>query len=299
MPKVRRLSLLCRRWVLTTLTMVLPAALLANPPQHRHFKTSDGVTLHYLEAGQGDKTIVFIPGWLMPAAIFEGQLKALSVNHRVLAFDPRSQGQSDITPLSHAPQRRMQDLQEFFQAAKLREFVLVGWSLGVLEVLDYLANHQPSGLRGLVLVDNSVGEGKAPPARASDFSATMQDPQKREAYLRQFSQGMFRTPPSPQMMQAILESVLRVPPGVAVQLINQPYPRTHWSQSLAKQTVPVLYAVRPRFKDQGDALRAKRDPQLIQVEIFNNAGHALFVDEASRFNQLVDEFCRMAFARQR
>ena len=40
---------------------------LAGAPQHRYFKTSDGVRLHYLEAGTGPETLVFVPGWMMPA----------------------------------------------------------------------------------------------------------------------------------------------------------------------------------------------------------------------------------------
>jgi len=34
------------------------------------FTTSDGVKLHYLEAGQGP-AIVFVPGWTMPGWIWE------------------------------------------------------------------------------------------------------------------------------------------------------------------------------------------------------------------------------------
>jgi hypothetical protein len=33
------------------------------------FKTSDGIRIHYIEAGKG-QPIVFIPGWTMPAWIW-------------------------------------------------------------------------------------------------------------------------------------------------------------------------------------------------------------------------------------
>ena len=69
--------------------LLCPILLWANPVQHHTFKTSDGVRLHYLEAGSGPQTIVFIPGWLMPAAVFEQQLIDLSNQYRVLALDPR------------------------------------------------------------------------------------------------------------------------------------------------------------------------------------------------------------------
>ena len=59
----------------------------AAPARDGSFVTSDGVRLHYLEAGSGDRAIVFIPGWLMPAAVFERQLAALSGEFRILALD--------------------------------------------------------------------------------------------------------------------------------------------------------------------------------------------------------------------
>jgi len=66
------------------------------------FTTSDQVRLRYLEAGQGT-AILFIPGWLMPADIWEPQLRELSKEYHVVALDPRSQGQSDITPRGNDP----------------------------------------------------------------------------------------------------------------------------------------------------------------------------------------------------
>ena len=55
----------------------------ANPIHHRYFTSSDGVRLHYLEAGKGERTLVFIPGWVMPAAVASRPvLKARSTMRR-------------------------------------------------------------------------------------------------------------------------------------------------------------------------------------------------------------------------
>lgn len=276
-----------------------PALALATPVQHHTFKTSDGVRLHYIEAGRGDKTIVLIPGWLMPAAVFEKQFTDLSKSYRVLALDPRSQGLSEVTTLSHAPKRRIQDISEFLKAAKVRDFILAGWSLGVLESLDFVANYKPEGLRGLILIDNSVGEGRPPAGRRSNFAQTMNDPVKREQYMRTFSQDIYRKPPPPILAKAVLDSALQAAPNVAIQLLNQPYPRTYWSETLQKQQIPVLYAIRPWLKEQGEALQKKRARDLITIEMFDKAGHALFVDEAESFNQAVLKFSQQAFARKK
>ena len=64
--------------------------------QSRFFVTSDGVRLHYLEAGPPTgHTIVFVPGWTMPAWIWGPQIQAFALRYHVVAFDPRGQGDSD------------------------------------------------------------------------------------------------------------------------------------------------------------------------------------------------------------
>jgi pimeloyl-ACP methyl ester carboxylesterase len=55
----------------------------ANASSSAQFRTSDGVELRYLEAGSGP-TLVFVPGWTMPAEIWEHQLRHFASTHRVL-----------------------------------------------------------------------------------------------------------------------------------------------------------------------------------------------------------------------
>ena len=264
------------------------------------FKTSDGVRLHYVEAGKGDRTIVFAPGWMMPASVFDAQVRELSKKHRVVAFDPRSQGKSEVFHGSHSPERRCKDLDELLRAAKADGPILAGWSLGVMEVLDYLAHYKPTNLAGLILIDNSIGEGgspgaaSAPPPKVSSTKPLPEpDPDQRAAYLKRFTLGLTKKPMAPAMFDAIFASARQVPYPAARELINKPYPRAYWRDTLLAQRVPILYAVRPRFEAQGRMLCAKR-PGQAQLEVFSDAGHALFIDEPARFNRLVGEFVERA-----
>ena len=272
----------------------LPA--LAVPVGSKFFTNRDGLRLHYLEAGHGQKTVVLIPGWLMPAAVFRLQLEVLGDQFRVLAFDPRSQGQSDISTEPHDPVRRMADMEDFLRAAGVSDYVLAGWSLGVLESLDFIERKPQAGLRGLILIDNSIGEGTPPRPSARSSKRSSTNPREREQYLRDFSRGIFRTPPPDDIGEAVLRSALQVPVGAANQLIAQPYPRTYWREIVSRQQIPVLYAIRPRLREQGEALLASKGAQLAQVEVFEDAGHALFVDAAPRFNALTADFARRAFS---
>lgn len=270
-------------------SVVVAGPVLAQTPTiaSHEFRTTDGVRLHYLEAGSGEPALIFIPGWLMPAQIFEEQLRALSGHHRVLALDPRSQGQSELATGGHSAQRRAADIREFIERVQPGPFVLVGWSLGVMEGLDYVERTRPDELRGLVLVDNSIGEAAPPSAPPRDRQAVARPVSRRERMLA-FVRGMFSRPPPPHLLHVIDDSVLRVPEPVAAELLAKPYPREYYKQAIYRAGVPVLYAIRPRFEAQGEALCAHLPTA--RVSVYPSAGHALFVDESARFNADVERF---------
>jgi non-heme chloroperoxidase len=123
----------------------------------RYFLSSDGVRLHYLEAGLPTAhTIIFVPGWTMPAWIWAPQIAAFEHSYHVVAFDPRGQGDSQIAASGYEPRRRGQDIAELIARMGQPSVLLVGWSLGVLDALAYVHADGDRMLAGLVLVDNSV-----------------------------------------------------------------------------------------------------------------------------------------------
>lgn len=279
------------------ISMFSPASAPAAAVQR--FTTSDGVELRYLEAG-GDHAdaLVFIPGWLMPAVIFRDQIAPLATRYRVLVLDPRSQGDSPVTAKSHDAERRARDIAEFIGHTQPGRFILAGWSLGVMEGLDYVHRFRPDQLAGLVLIDNSIGEGPAPvPANGpSERELALRDPARKDDYLRHFAESLFAGDVPEDLLDAVTMSALKLSGDVALELLNKPYPREYYRDALYAAEVPVLYTILPRLRAQGDALRLRRPDAT--VEIFMNAGHALFVDEPARFNALLDDFAARSFGQQ-
>ena len=163
-------------------------------------------------------------------------------------------------------------------------------------MLDYLAHYQPTDLAGLVLIDNSIGEGSPPGGGGSSKSSSgASAPKDRSAYLRDFTLSLTKKPLSDPLFKAIYASTLQVPQAAARELLRKPYPREYWRDTLLAQSVPVLYAIRPRYEEQGEALLRKR-PGLARVELFTEAGHALFLDEPARFNSVVTAFAEKTWA---
>ena len=252
------------------------------------FTTSDGVRLHYLQAGRGH-TIILIPGWTMPAWIFAAQIAAWSRTYHVVALDPRSQGESDIAPSGHEPFRRGRDIAELIEHLGVSSVLLLGWSLGVLDVLSYQHQFGDRRLAGLVLVDNSVGEDPAPVASHSGRRAPAR-PVPRAVWMRSFVRGMFAQAPPHGFVERLTEAALRTPPEAAAALLAYPVPRSFWKEALFATDKPILYMVTPKWSAQAASLEAHR-PNASTV-VMRHVGHAMFVDDPRQFDQVVTEFIR-------
>ena len=273
----------------------------------RWFTTSDGVRLHYLEAGPGTETaasgssapptIALVPGWSMPAWIWQAQIEHFSTQGRVLALDPRGQGRSQIAPEGYTYARRATDIGEWLAAARcVSPVVLVGWSLGVLESLQYLHDVRTTAattpVRALALVDNSVGVGDPPTSDPTFFTRLRS---KRRETVGGFVNAMFKRPVAAAWRDALVEAALRLPLAASIDLLRQPRPREFWRDSLLATSMPVLYAYTPRFAQQGDIVKTRRPAT--QTQLFAESGHALFVDEAAAFNALLEQFVQRATER--
>jgi non-heme chloroperoxidase len=251
------------------------------------FLSSDGVRLHYLEAGPpAAHTLVFVPGWTMPAWIWMPQILAFSRRYHVLAFDPRGQGDSAIPASGYEPERRGRDVAELIAHLDAPKVVVIGWSLGVLDTLASIHVAGDRRLAGLVLVDNSVGE--EPPPIYHPAPPRRGPPVNHAAAMKQFVRAMFRHPQSPAYLDRLTQAALHTPEAASRRLLAYPVPRSYWREAVYAAKVPLLYVIRPQWIAQGENLVRNR-PET-EMDVFNDAGHALFVDEPARFNNVMERF---------
>lgn len=251
--------------------------------------TSDGVRLHYLLGGSGS-TIVFIPGWTMPGDIWEEQLRYFSRTHRVVALDPRSQGRSDSAVEGNFVDRRAQDIQELLSHLGAEQVVLVGWSLAVAELLQLIERFGTSQVSGLVLVDGAIWV--TPDSEYSSFidSILVGLLRDRRELTARFVRDMYRSQQPQEYLDRITRSALATPTSAAYTLLSDAYAtgRRDWRAALERVDRPLLYIAAPHFKGVIDTVRTLVPRS--QVEVFEEAGHALFVDEAERFNRVLAAF---------
>jgi microsomal epoxide hydrolase len=215
--------------------------------------------------------------------LFDEQFAALGTQHRVIALDPRGQGESDVPTSGYHFERRSADIQEFLQPHA--NVVLVGWSLGALEVLEYAHRHGDTKLAGMVLVDSSVGELPVPPPSSGFLDDLCRD---RDRVLDRFVREMYAKPRPSAETQRLLLDVKRIALEDSIALLSSGIPREHWKECAHAFKKPLLYVVTPQFEEQAGNLKKNRPAT--RIEVFKDAGHTLFVDEPERFNTLLLDF---------
>lgn len=253
------------------------------------FKTSDGIKIHYLEAGSG-QAIVFIPGWTMPAWIWQKQIDELSKTYHVIAVDPRSQGESDKPTFGHLPETRARDYKELVDQLALKRPLLVGWSMACGELIKYVEQFGNENIGGLMLVDGYVTD--KPTDLFLPISGWMnQLQQDRQKQADGFVRSMYKKPQPEDYLKRVVEASVQVPGDTAVVLIYNMIAVKDFSTGLARINRPVLFAYQPESQSSADYLKSKLGDKL-RLERFDGDGHALFVDDAEKFNHLVEEFMK-------
>lgn len=279
-------------WLVPALLLASVSGASANPEaKSGYFTTSDGVRLHYLEAGSGP-AIVFVPGWMNPAWIWEPQIRYFSKKYRVVALDPRSQGESEQVTEGHYPERRAQDVKELMEHLQLPPAVLVGFSMGVPEVLTYVSQFGTEALRGVVLVDQPISQFLD--IEQFVWFVKMLNTDRRKMF-DQFLPIAFKKPQPEEYIEKVRAASLKVPTNTAIALLAG-YMGRDWRPVLEKLDKPVLYTITKSLESQGEMLKTRLPSA--RVELFPESGHVIFADETDRFNAILEDFVEDCFARR-
>ena len=266
----------------------------ATTTKSEFFKTSDGIRIHYLEAGSG-RPIVFIPGWTMPAWIWQKQIDEFSKRYHVIAVDPRSQGESDKPTYGHLPETRSRDYKELVDHLGLKQPVLVGWSMACGELVKYAEQFGTDNVGGLVLVDGLLPDKPSPELFAFISGWMNQLQQDRQKLADGFVRSMYKKPQPEDYLKRVIDASVQVPADTAAVLIYNMIAVKDFSPGLDRMNRPVLFMYQPETQPTADFLKLKLGDK-VQLERFEGDGHALFVDDPEKFNHVLEEFLQTAWS---
>jgi len=117
-------------------------------------ENSGNIDLYYEDHGTG-KPVVLVHGWPLSGRSWEKQVPALlAAGHRVITYDRRGFGDSSEPTSGYDYDTFTQDLHKLVTKLDLREFALVGFSMGGGEVARYLGTYGTKGVSKAVFISS-------------------------------------------------------------------------------------------------------------------------------------------------
>src|SRR6202165_1120565 len=115
-------------------------------------ENSTDIELYYEDHGAGD-AVGSLHGYPLSGASWEKQIPVLlATGHRVVTYDRRGFGKSSQPTAGYNYDTFAEDLHKLVTQLKLRDFALVGFSMGGGEVARYLGKYGSKGVRKAVII---------------------------------------------------------------------------------------------------------------------------------------------------
>lgn len=235
------------------------------------------------DSGDGP-AIVFVHSFGGSTLQWNHQLGYFRKDHRVVAFDFRSHGQSSAPSTDAFSMKQLaEDIQTVVDSLKLDRFILVAHSMGGLAAIEYTALH-PEKVRGLVLANTP---GKIPAEQSKKIIAALESDQYQKAMdenlNRMLENATFRTD---SLMRSGNAKIDR---PTSVSLVKSMF-SFDANTRLKDIKVPKLIITTPTEEAVPNTLH-KSFPETIG-KVMDGASHWTMIDKATEFNTIVEEFIK-------
>ncbi len=118
-----------------------------------HQAELNGVSLHYLQAGQGDTSpVVLLHGYAETSHMWRPLMPQLAANHVVIAPDLRGAGQSSKPEGGYDKKTLAQDIHALVKSLGYPKVKIVGHDIGLMVAYAYAAQY-PDEVDSIVLMD--------------------------------------------------------------------------------------------------------------------------------------------------
>lgn len=267
-----------------------------------YVETPDGVPLYYEEHGEGE-TILLIHGWTMNAEYWwQKNISPLADSSHIVAVDLRGHGLSGKTDDHHTLIHYARDIHHIIQSLDLTDITAIGWSMGVVVLLNYLNHFGSDRLRSVGFIDQSpkllsdddweypvFGEF-SPEALAGVLEILRSN---RSGFAKQFISDMFAEPPSPEMIDEMYAETMKTPTSVATTIVSD-LVNSDLRNGLSEIDVPTLLLYGDQSKVYPGDVGAWLQSQIPEAELvtFADSGHCPFWEESEKFNEAVRDFVR-------
>ncbi len=238
-----------------------------------YFRTDRGNKIYYelLENPNASETLVFVHGWAESHKIWREQVEFFKHDYQLLLFDLRGFGLSSKPTYGYSLKLQAKFLHALIQTLGLKEYWLVGHSLGGMITLQYSEKYSQEMI-GAVVIDTAYFL----PIKISLW--------RNLGTLKSGLIGTRRT-----LIQDLISDVDAVPLYVSaafgISVVN-------FKAQLSSITCPVLIIVGEKDDLTPVELSEKMHEKLLnsRLEIVQDTGHMSFLEKPEEINTIMGQF---------
>ena len=181
-------------------------------PQDK-FAAANGMRFHYLEWGSPDSPpMLLLHGFAQTCHSWDFVALGFSGDYRVIALDQRGHGDSDWAPDGdYSPETQQRDIAGVVDALGLRDFTLMGLSMGGRNSFTYAANN-PGKVKALVIVDAGPQNMRQGTQNIRDFVQQEDELDSVDAFVERVLKYNPRRSPE-QLRGSLMHNLKQLPSG--------------------------------------------------------------------------------------
>lgn len=266
-----------------------------------YVKTDDKAYLYYERYGDGEETLLFVPGHMCTTKFFEKQISYFSKDKQIVLMDSRGFGNSSKPLHGNNIERHADDIKEIIDFLELKNVTLLGWSLSGSVVMTYANKYQGYALKALGLIDSCLFPFSAESWNTYNSRNYNMDDWNRkyslwhmdiyqyvENFVERVKKGM-----TAEEVQMVRNEIIKTPPWIGFAL-HSDWCHTDTTPYLDALTVPVII-FSGESKGHGYAMGRyyqSRIKTYCELHEFSSGGHMMFFVEAERFNKYLEDFLK-------
>jgi pimeloyl-ACP methyl ester carboxylesterase len=266
------------------------------------FTTDDDVRIHFEEYGEGRKTILGVHGFLASGAMYKETFGYIKGDYRFVIYDERAHGRSDTPKDGYTMARYAQDLRNLIEHLALKNIIVIGFSMGVRVVWEYIKQYGDGDFEKIICTVQSPkmynDETYKLGAQGVDLQAVfdriaLYNSSYTSAIKAQLesliSSGDFLT--AHKAYKDFYERAATYDPGAMTRLLIGMYSTDYWDV-LPKITKPVLFVASE--KDRNPLASAEKQKSLVKGEsslvVIPDYGHLFIFDVPDRYAEEINKF---------
>ncbi len=249
--------------------------------------SADGVEISFSNQGSGDACILLVHGWTNNNTIWDLQLPALTDEYQVVAIDLAAHGKSGNNRSDWTMSAFGEDIAAVVHAAKLKNVILVGFSMGGPAVLE-AAKLLPDQVAGIILAEAiNNPEDQLPPPVVQWVDSTFMDLIENPTAEKAMNLGFFMNNPE-EATQKVKSMLDRDQTGWREILLEN----IRWSnedciEALESVKVPLIVINADNMPTAVEVF--EKYVPFFEARILSGTGHVMMWDVTDDFNRVLEE----------